>query len=41
VQLEVLTRECHAALARHAEYVRAIFEDLPELRDFRWPAGAV
>jgi xylulose-5-phosphate/fructose-6-phosphate phosphoketolase len=36
---EVLSRECHAALARHAEYVRACFEDLPEVRDFRWPQG--
>src|SRR6478752_5010798 len=33
---EQLTRECHAALARHSEYVRACFEDLPEIRDFRW-----
>ncbi|HYP89650.1 MAG TPA: phosphoketolase family protein, partial [Polyangiaceae bacterium] len=33
---EQLTRECHAALARHKEYVRACFEDLPEIRDFRW-----
>lgn len=32
-----LIRECHAALARHTEYVRACFEDLPEIRDFRWP----
>ncbi len=35
---ERLTRECQAALARHSEYVRACFEDLPEVRDFRWPA---
>ncbi len=33
---EVLTRECHAALARHGEYIRACFEDLPEVRNFRW-----
>ena len=32
-----LSRECRAALARHDEYVRACFEDLPEIRDFRWP----
>jgi len=36
-QAEHLIRECHAALARHTEYVRACFEDLPEIRDFRWP----
>jgi xylulose-5-phosphate/fructose-6-phosphate phosphoketolase len=35
---ELLQRECHAALARHAEYVRACFEDLPEIKGFRWPA---
>jgi xylulose-5-phosphate/fructose-6-phosphate phosphoketolase len=35
-QTEHLIRECHAALARHTEYVRACFEDLPEIRDFRW-----
>jgi xylulose-5-phosphate/fructose-6-phosphate phosphoketolase len=34
---EILQRECHAALARHTEYVRACFEDLPEIKDFRWP----
>jgi xylulose-5-phosphate/fructose-6-phosphate phosphoketolase len=39
-QAELLLRECHAALARHTEYVRACFEDLPEIRDFRWPDGA-
>jgi xylulose-5-phosphate/fructose-6-phosphate phosphoketolase len=38
-QAEYLTRECHAALARHHEYVRAVFEDLPEIRDFRWPSA--
>ncbi len=32
-----LSRECRAALVRHGEYVRACFEDLPEIRDFRWP----
>jgi xylulose-5-phosphate/fructose-6-phosphate phosphoketolase len=35
-QAEVLTRECHAALARHTDYVRACFEDLPEVQGFRW-----
>ncbi|HET9934631.1 MAG TPA: phosphoketolase family protein, partial [Polyangiaceae bacterium] len=34
--VELLTRECHAALARHTEYVRECFEDLPEIKDFRW-----
>ncbi len=34
---ELLVRECSATLASHAEYVRACFEDLPEIRDFRWP----
>jgi xylulose-5-phosphate/fructose-6-phosphate phosphoketolase len=38
-QSELLQRECHAALARHHEYVRACFEDLPEIREFRWPYG--
>jgi xylulose-5-phosphate/fructose-6-phosphate phosphoketolase len=35
---EQLVRDCSAALASHTEYVRACFEDLPEIRDFRWPA---
>jgi len=35
---ELLVRECDAALARHTEYVRACFEDMPEVRDFRWPS---
>ncbi len=34
---EALIRDCQAALTRHTEYVRACFEDLPEIRDFRWP----
>jgi xylulose-5-phosphate/fructose-6-phosphate phosphoketolase len=34
---EQLERDCRAVLARHHEYVRACFEDLPEIRDFRWP----
>jgi xylulose-5-phosphate/fructose-6-phosphate phosphoketolase len=37
---EILVRECRAALARHHEYVRACFEDLPEVKDFRWPASS-
>jgi xylulose-5-phosphate/fructose-6-phosphate phosphoketolase len=40
-QHELLTRECRVALARHSEYVRAVFEDLPEIRDFRWSPEAV
>jgi xylulose-5-phosphate/fructose-6-phosphate phosphoketolase len=36
---ERLVRQCHAVLERHREYVRACFEDLPEIRDFRWPGG--
>jgi xylulose-5-phosphate/fructose-6-phosphate phosphoketolase len=35
-QAEHLMRECEAALSRHTDYVRACFEDLPEIRDFRW-----
>jgi xylulose-5-phosphate/fructose-6-phosphate phosphoketolase len=35
-QAEHLIRECRAMLTRHTEYVRACFEDLPEIRDFRW-----
>ncbi len=36
--VEPLLRECRSMLARHHEYVRACFEDLPEIRDFRWPS---
>ncbi len=39
-QREFLVRECHAALGRHDEYVRACFEDLPEIQEFRWSSGA-
>ena len=35
-----LSRECRAVLGRHNEYVRACFEDLPEIRNFRWPSSA-
>ncbi len=35
-QTEILVRQCQAALVRHTEYVHACFEDLPEIRDFRW-----
>jgi xylulose-5-phosphate/fructose-6-phosphate phosphoketolase len=33
-----LTAECNAILARHAQYVRTHFEDLPEIRDWTVPA---
>jgi xylulose-5-phosphate/fructose-6-phosphate phosphoketolase len=29
--------ECHALLEQHHSYVREHFEDMPEVRDFRWP----
>jgi len=32
-----LIAECEAMLTRHTAYVRACFEDLPEIRDWRWP----
>jgi xylulose-5-phosphate/fructose-6-phosphate phosphoketolase len=28
---------CTAQLRRHHEYVRAHFEDMPEIREWRWP----
>ena len=31
---DVLMRECESMLARHSEYVREHFEDLPEIRDW-------
>lgn len=31
-----LTTFCHEQLARHAAYVRATFDDLPEIRAWRW-----
>ncbi len=33
-----LTAECEAMLAKHGAYVREHFEDLPEVRDWKWPA---
>ena len=33
-----LARFCRAQLDRHHEYVREHFEDLPEIRDWTWPA---
>jgi xylulose-5-phosphate/fructose-6-phosphate phosphoketolase len=32
-----LERYCQAQLRRHHEYVREYFEDMPEIRDWRWP----
>ncbi len=29
---------CQEMLARHHDYVREHFEDLPEVRDWTWPA---
>jgi xylulose-5-phosphate/fructose-6-phosphate phosphoketolase len=34
---EDLNRYCAAQLQRHHEYVREYFEDMPEIRDWRWP----
>jgi xylulose-5-phosphate/fructose-6-phosphate phosphoketolase len=33
-----LTAACREMLARHASHVAEHFDDLPELRDWRWPA---
>jgi xylulose-5-phosphate/fructose-6-phosphate phosphoketolase len=32
-----LAAHCHEMLARHHAYVRANFEDMPEIRDWVWP----
>ena len=32
-----LRAHCHEQLADHALYIRTRFEDLPEVRDWRWP----
>ena len=34
-----LERHCHEMLARHHDYVREHFEDLPEIRDWTWNIG--
>jgi xylulose-5-phosphate/fructose-6-phosphate phosphoketolase len=34
----LLVDECSETLTRHRAYVREHFEDLPEIRDFTWPA---
>jgi xylulose-5-phosphate/fructose-6-phosphate phosphoketolase len=31
-----LIQECDAMLARHYDYVRTHFEDMPEVRDWVW-----
>ena len=33
-----LIAECRAMLERHQAYSRTHFEDLPEIRDWVWPA---
>jgi xylulose-5-phosphate/fructose-6-phosphate phosphoketolase len=34
---DALEEHCRAMLARHHEYTREHFEDLPEIRDWTWP----
>ncbi len=34
-----LLAECQAILVKHSAYVREHFEDLPEIRDFRWKSA--
>jgi xylulose-5-phosphate/fructose-6-phosphate phosphoketolase len=36
--LTPLIDECHAAIARHVAYSREHFEDMPDVRDWIWPA---
>jgi xylulose-5-phosphate/fructose-6-phosphate phosphoketolase len=36
--VDALLRECSAFLERHHAYVREHFEDLPEIKDWVWPA---
>jgi xylulose-5-phosphate/fructose-6-phosphate phosphoketolase len=33
---DALIAECEASLARHRQYIREHFEDMPEIRDFTW-----
>jgi xylulose-5-phosphate/fructose-6-phosphate phosphoketolase len=35
-----LIRFCHDQLQRHHDYVREFFEDMPEIRTWRWPGPA-
>ncbi len=35
---EQLVAECNAVLKKHSAYVRQHFEDLPEIRDWKWTA---
>ena len=39
---EELVAYCNNQLARHHDYVREHFEDLPEVRDWKWssPSGS-
>jgi xylulose-5-phosphate/fructose-6-phosphate phosphoketolase len=32
-----LNRHCRDQLLRHHDYVREYFEDMPEIRNWRWP----
>ena len=34
-----LVQECRAMLEKHHAYIRAHFEDLPEIRDWVWADG--
>src|SRR5205085_362335 len=34
-----LTDACRVMLVRHAAYITEHFEDLPEIRDWMWPAA--
>jgi xylulose-5-phosphate/fructose-6-phosphate phosphoketolase len=36
---KLMVDECRALLERHHAYVREHFEDMPEVRDFRWPGA--
>ena len=33
---EELAAHCRQMLARHHDYIREHFEDMPEVRDWRW-----
>jgi xylulose-5-phosphate/fructose-6-phosphate phosphoketolase len=35
-----LEHHCEAMLVRHHGYIREHFEDMPEVRDWTWPAAA-